>query len=90
VATTSPRRPPLAHDRERHHLDRFNRDKEPVALTLVEPVAVEVSADTAWSGRYFRHPLRVLRARPELSPTDITLPEILRPLGRTPANTAEQ
>jgi hypothetical protein len=49
-------------------LDRFNRNKEPVALTLVEPVAVEVSADTAWSGRSFRHPLRVLRARPELSP----------------------
>jgi len=37
-------------------LDRFNRDKEPVALTLVEPVVVEVSADTAWSGRSFRRP----------------------------------
>lgn len=55
-------------------LDRFNRDKEPVALTLVEPVVVEVSADTAWSGRSFRHPLRVLRARPELSPDDVSLP----------------
>ncbi|MDP9989553.1 ATP-dependent DNA ligase [Arthrobacter oryzae] len=51
-------------------LDRFNRDKEPVALTLVEPVVVEVSADTAWSGRSFRHPLRVLRARPELDPSE--------------------
>lgn len=60
-------------------LDRFNRDKEPVALTLVEPVVVEVSADTAWSGRSFRHPLRLLRARPELSPTGIDLPDILRP-----------
>jgi ATP-dependent DNA ligase len=60
-------------------LDRFNRDKEPVALTLVEPVVVEVSADTAWSGRSFRHPLRLLRARPELSPTDIVLPERLQP-----------
>jgi hypothetical protein len=60
-------------------LDRFNRDKEPVALTLVEPLVVEVSADTAWSGRSFRHPLRVVRARPELSPTDIVLPERLRP-----------
>ncbi|MEV5052294.1 ATP-dependent DNA ligase [Arthrobacter sp. LAR12-1-1.1] len=48
--------------------DRFNRDKEPVTLTLVEPVAVEVSADTAWSGRSFRHPLHLVRARPELSP----------------------
>lgn len=55
-------------------LDRFNRDKEPVVLTLVEPVVVEVAADTAWSGRSFRHPLRVLRARPELSPADVTLP----------------
>jgi ATP-dependent DNA ligase len=60
-------------------LDRFNRDKEPVVLTLVEPVVVEVSADTAWSGRSFRHPLRLLRARPELSPADIGLPDILRP-----------
>jgi ATP-dependent DNA ligase len=58
-------------------LDRFNRDKEPVALTLVEPVVVEVSADTAWSGRSFRHPLRLLRARPELSPADVTLPDRL-------------
>jgi len=55
-------------------LDRFNRDKEPVTLTLVEPMVVEVSADTAWSGRSFRHPLRLLRARPELSPGDVTLP----------------
>ena len=70
-------------------LDRFNRDKGPVALTLVEPVAVEVSADTAWSGRSFRHPLRVLRARPELSPKDIILPDMLRPHGRAAANTVE-
>lgn len=60
-------------------LDRFNRDKEPVTLTLVEPVAVEVSADTAWSGRSFRHPLRLLRARPELSAADIGLPPTLGP-----------
>ncbi|MFE4835304.1 hypothetical protein ACFRAU_11570 [Arthrobacter sp. NPDC056691] len=59
-------------------LDRFNRDKEPVALTLVDPLVVEVSADTAWSSRSFRHPLRLLRARPELSPTDIILPEGLK------------
>ena len=58
-------------------LDRFNRDKEPVVLTLVEPVTVEVSADTAWSGSSFRHPLRVLRARPELSPRD-QRPALLR------------
>jgi ATP-dependent DNA ligase len=59
-------------------LDRFNRDKEPVALTLVEPVVVEVSADTAWSGRTFRHPLRILRPRPELSPADVSFPERLQ------------
>lgn len=58
-------------------LDRFNRNKEPVTLTLVEPVVVEVSADTAWSGRSFRHPLRMLRARPELSPDDVILPDRL-------------
>ncbi|MFC8525432.1 ATP-dependent DNA ligase [Pseudarthrobacter sp. NPDC057230] len=58
-------------------LDRFNRDKEPVALTLVKPVVVEVSADTAWSGRSFRHPLRLLRVRPELSPSDVSVPDRL-------------
>jgi ATP-dependent DNA ligase len=58
-------------------LDRFNRDKEPVALTLVEPVVVEVSADTAWSGRSFRHPLRMLRARPELDPSEVRIPGAL-------------
>ena len=60
-------------------LDRLNRDKEPVTLTLVEPVVVEVSADSAWSGRSFRHPLRLVRARPELSPADISLPDMLGP-----------
>ena len=58
-------------------IDRFNRDKEPVTLTLVEPLVVEVSADNAWSGRSFRHPLRLLRARPELSPADVMLPDRL-------------
>lgn len=58
-------------------LDRFNRDKEPVALTLVDPMVVEVSADTAWSGSSFRHPLRLLRVRPELSPAEVKLPDRL-------------
>lgn len=58
-------------------LDRFNGDKEPVALTLVDPMVVEVSADTAWSGSSFRHPLRLLRVRPELSPADVALPDRL-------------
>jgi ATP-dependent DNA ligase len=55
-------------------LDRFTRDREPVHLTLVEPVVVEVSADVAWSGRAFRHPLRMLRVRPELHPDEISSP----------------
>ncbi|MDQ0241421.1 hypothetical protein [Arthrobacter bambusae] len=58
-------------------LDRFNRDASPVALTLVEPIVVEVSADAAWSGRSFRHALRFLRIRPELDPADVELPEHL-------------
>ncbi|MBT2512414.1 ATP-dependent DNA ligase [Arthrobacter sp. ISL-30] len=55
-------------------LDRFNRDRSPVALTRVEPVVVEVSADTAWSGSSFRHSLRYLRVRPELDPDEVQLP----------------
>ncbi|MCA4135652.1 ATP-dependent DNA ligase [Arthrobacter sp. M4] len=55
-------------------LDRFNRDATPVTLTLVEPIVVEVAADTAWSGRSFRHALRFERARPELDPTQVTAP----------------
>lgn len=55
-------------------LDRFNRDKEAVSLTLVEPVVIEVSADTAWSGLAFRHALRFIRARPELNPADVEPP----------------
>jgi hypothetical protein len=58
-------------------IDRFTSRKEPVRLTRVEPIVVEVSADVAWSGRSFRHPLRYLRARPELDPTAVTLPEHL-------------
>jgi hypothetical protein len=59
-------------------LDRFTDRKEPVSLTRVEPIVVEVSADVAWSGRSFRHPLRYLRARPELDPTAVEVPEHLR------------
>jgi ATP-dependent DNA ligase len=55
-------------------LDRFTKDKDPIRLTRVEPIVVEVSADVAWSGRSFRHPLRYLRARPELDPAAVTTP----------------
>jgi ATP-dependent DNA ligase len=55
-------------------LDRFSKEKGPVRLTLVEPIVIEVAADTAWSGRSFRHPLRYLRARPELNPDEVEVP----------------
>ncbi|MHA7170092.1 ATP-dependent DNA ligase [Arthrobacter bambusae] len=58
-------------------LDRFSKDKEPVRLTLVEPIVVEVSADVAWSGRAFRHSVRLLRTRPELDPADVRFPDHL-------------
>lgn len=58
-------------------VDRFTSRKDPIRLTRVEPIVVEVSADVAWSGRSFRHPLRYLRARPELDPSAVRLPEHL-------------
>jgi ATP-dependent DNA ligase len=58
-------------------LDRFNKDRELVRLTLVELIVVEISADVAWSGSAVRHPVRLLRARPELHPADVRLPDHL-------------
>ena len=55
-------------------LNRFSKDKDPVRLTLVEPLVVEVSADVAWSGTSFRHPVSYRRARPELDPSEVRLP----------------
>lgn len=55
-------------------LDRFNADKDETELTLVEPIVVEVSADTAMTGTSFRHAVRFLRARPELPPEDLSSP----------------
>ena len=55
-------------------LDRFNPGQDETVLTLIEPVVVEVSADTAWSGRSFRHAVRYLRARPEFDPADVLPP----------------
>ncbi len=54
-------------------LDRFNNrgSSDPVQLTLVDPIVVEISADVAWSGRSFRHAVRYLRARPELDPAEV-------------------
>lgn len=55
-------------------LNRFSKGKGPVRLTLVEPVVVEVSADVAWSGTSFRHPLGYRRPRPELDPAEVRIP----------------
>jgi hypothetical protein len=55
-------------------LDGFNKESGTVRLTLVDPVVVEVSADVAWSGRAFRHSVRLVRVRPELDPGDVQLP----------------
>ncbi|AMM34754.1 DNA ligase (plasmid) [Sinomonas atrocyanea] len=53
--------------------DRFARDRGPVRLTLVEPVVVEVSADSARSGVAFRHSVRLARFRPDLDPTAVRI-----------------
>lgn len=47
-------------------LGRFNKDRSPAHLTLVEPVMAEVSADTARSGGTFRHLVRFEKVRPDL------------------------
>lgn len=58
-------------------LNGLGADREPVTLTLVDPLVVEVSADVAWSGRSFRHPLRFRRVRPDLDPAEVVLPDRL-------------
>jgi hypothetical protein len=58
-------------------LDRFARDKEPIDVTLVEPLVVEVTADVAWSGTSYRHPLRFVRIRPEMRPMEAAPPSTI-------------
>jgi hypothetical protein len=53
---------------------RFPKERGDVHLTLIEPVVVEVLADSAWSGTAFRHTTRFLRVRPELDPAVVTIP----------------
>ena len=55
-------------------LNRFSKDKGPVALTLVKPLVVEISADVAWTGNAFRHAVRYVRPRPELAAEGVQLP----------------
>lgn len=47
-------------------MDRFNAGREPVTLTLVEPVIAEISADTARVHGVFRHAVRFVRLRSDL------------------------
>ena len=51
---------------------RFGGGRLSVALTQVEPsVVVETSADAALQAGVFRHPLRYVRVRPDLQPSDV-------------------
>jgi ATP-dependent DNA ligase len=49
----------------------FSGSDAPVRLTLVEPIVVEVAADVALTGRTYRHPVRYVRTRPELTPAEL-------------------
>jgi len=51
---------------------RFGGSRAPAPLTKVAPTVVaEVSADTGVQAGVWRHPLRYLRHRPDLTPTDL-------------------
>lgn len=52
-------------------LNRFSKDKGPVAITRVEPLFLEISVDIAWTGNAFRH----LQPRPELDPESLLWPD---------------
>jgi len=54
---------------------RFSKDRSDVHLTLIEPVVVEVLADSARSGTAFRHSTRFVRARAELDPAAVLPPQ---------------
>jgi len=57
---------------ERVGTGAFGGGRLSVALTRVTPTAVvEVSADSALTAGVFRHPLRFVRLRPDLSPGDV-------------------
>ncbi|MDP9115681.1 MAG: ATP-dependent DNA ligase [Actinomycetota bacterium] len=52
-------------------LNRFGTRRDPEATMRIEPIVVEVTADIALSGTSFRHPVRYVRTRPELTPADL-------------------
>jgi ATP-dependent DNA ligase len=54
---------------------RFGAGRDKVQLTKVEPVLVaEILADAAMEGAVYRHPVRFVRHRPDLTITDIAGP----------------
>lgn len=53
--------------------DRFQPTRE-TKLTLIEPITVEISADTSIVGGTIRHAARFVRARPEVPPGDVSWP----------------
>ncbi|WP_295122498.1 non-homologous end-joining DNA ligase [uncultured Leifsonia sp.] len=53
--------------------DRFQPKRE-TKLTLIEPLTVEISADTSIVGGTIRHAARFVRARPEVSPDEVSWP----------------
>lgn len=53
--------------------DRF-QPKHVTQLTLIEPLTVEISADTAIVSGTIRHAARFVRARPEVNPADVSPP----------------
>ncbi|QDC23802.1 hypothetical protein FE374_03400 [Georgenia yuyongxinii] len=55
-------------------VDRLARDITTHRRHPIEPLVVEVTADVAWSGTSYRHPLRFVRARPELQDHDVIPP----------------
>jgi len=44
---------------------------ESAELTLIEPIVIEISADTARDDGVFRHSVRFVRVRPEMTPADL-------------------
>ncbi|WP_269439050.1 hypothetical protein [Arthrobacter caoxuetaonis] len=40
----------------------------------MKPIAVEVSVDTAFENGSFRHPVRLLRLRPDMDAGDVAAP----------------
>jgi hypothetical protein len=54
--------------------NRFAAGRDRTVLTKVKPLIVaEVAADTGLQGGVWRHPLRFVRHRPDLTPETLTM-----------------